>query len=80
MDAGELGEIYNGFLLLPDGVIAYDFVQPPKRGTPIVCGTGIGRGGPEPEVTTVVVEDADSLETLTDIPFYTISPLPRGMR
>ena len=46
------GELFSGFLILPEGVKTPDWVAPSRRGTPIVCGTGADRGGPEMDVWT----------------------------
>lgn len=46
----EVGELYAGFLLLPADAPLPEFVQMPLQDIPIVCGVGVGRGGPEPRL------------------------------
>ncbi|MDH7475772.1 MAG: hypothetical protein QHJ74_17490 [Anaerolineae bacterium] len=75
-----LGEVYAGFLLLPDGAPVPPTVKYPERGMPTFCGVGAGRDGPEP---TAVIK---SFSTVTDLareiafPVYTLSKLTEGLR
>lgn len=70
----DVGELYAGFLLLPEEIPVPAFVKYPLLGPPILCGVG----QKEPQLTgysrlfTSVEEIAASL----DFPIYTLSNLP----
>lgn len=74
------GELYEGFLLLPEGAPVPATVMQSKLGIPIVCGVGVGRGGPEPTAIVESVSSAIDLPNKTQFPIYTFSKLPSQIR
>jgi hypothetical protein len=74
------GELYAGFLLLPEGAPVPASVKYPELGIPIVCGVGAGRGGPEPTAASKRLETAEGLAKEVQFPIYTLGDLPDGLR
>ncbi len=75
-----LGEIYAGFLLLPDGAPVPPNVKYPERGMPTFCGVGAGRGGPTPTAVSKSFSTAAEMAREVDFPVYTFSKLPERLR
>ena len=74
-----VGELYAGFLLLPEGVKVPEFVEYPTSGTPAVCGVGDAKDSS----MTGFGKAFSTLEELTKeipFPFYTLDPLPSNIR
>lgn len=71
------GEVYKGFILLPDGSPVPPIVTPPKLGIPIMCGTGVGRGGPAPTALNEVVPNIEYLRQLVPFKMFGFRTLPR---
>jgi len=74
-----IGELYAGFLLLPDGAPVPPTVKYPERGVPTFCGVGAGRDSLEP---TPVIRSFSAVTDLTqevNFPVYTLSKLPEGL-
>ncbi|MEW6233180.1 MAG: hypothetical protein AB1566_12815 [Chloroflexota bacterium] len=74
------GEPYAGFLLLPEGAPVPPFVHYPERGIPIMCGVGVGRGGPVPTAVTRNLNTPADLAREVHFPVYTLSLVPAGLR
>lgn len=75
-----VGEIYAGFLLLPDGAPVLSNVKHPERGMPTFCGVGAGRGGPVPTAVIRSFSTAAEVAREVDFPIYTFSKLPDRLR
>lgn len=75
LQASTEGELYAGFLLLPDGAPLPAFVRPPQIGIPIFCGVGVGKGGPRPTAVTSSLKTVTDLQSETDFPIYTFGKL-----
>lgn len=69
------GELYEGFLLLPDGAPVPATVEQPKLGIPIVCGIGAGSGVQPTAITELIDSDA-TLANKIAFPMYTFKNLP----
>jgi hypothetical protein len=65
-----VGELYEGFLLLPDGASVPDFVVHPALGVPIFCGVGAA----EITAVTETLASAETLAALVDFPVYELDP------
>lgn len=74
----DVGELYAGFLLLPDGAPLPDFVAPSVFGAPIMC--SVGMGGPRPTAISESFNTADELANSIDISVYTFRPTPERLR
>jgi len=74
------GELYGGFLLLPDGAPVPPIVRYPARGIPIVCGVGVGRGGPNPTAVSKQLDTATDLANEVDFPVYTLKECVKELR
>lgn len=74
------GELYAGFLLLPEGAPVPATVKYSRLGIPIACGVGVGRGGPELTSVTKPVATPADLAREGHFPAYTLSKLPEGLR
>jgi hypothetical protein len=73
------GELFAGFVLLPEGAPMPSFVKEPALGVPNMCGVGVGMGGPEPTaVTTNFLNAADILTKIDFPPPGIISKIPLG--
>jgi len=68
----EEGELYAGLILLKDGAPTPAFVRLPMREMPIMCGTGVGRGGPEPTGVHVAFDSASELARA--VPYQLVAP------
>jgi len=75
-----LGELYAGFLLLPDGATVPPTVKYPERGMPTFCGVGAGQDGLEPTAVIKSFSAVTDLAREVDFPVYTLSKLPEGLR
>lgn len=75
-----LGEIYAGFLLLPDGAPVPPNVKYPERGMPTFCGVGAGHGGPVPTAVSQSFSTAAEMAREVDFPVYIFSKLPERLR
>lgn len=75
-----VGELYGGFLLLPDGAPVPPIVKYPARGIPIVCGAGVGRGGPNPTAVSKELDTATDLANEVDFPVYTLEERAKELR
>jgi hypothetical protein len=69
----DVGELYAGFLLLPENTQAPAFVQYPKLGVPIFCGVG---DGPSPTASTISFNTDIDLVQQIDFPIYSLENLP----
>lgn len=74
------GELYGGFVLLREGMAVPAIVRQPRLPVPILCGAGVGRGGPEPTASTESVNNSSDLARKLPYPQYTLSTLPIGLR
>ena len=62
-----VGDLYEGFLILPMEARIPSLVTFPEPGVPIFCGVGADRGGPK---TTAVIESLPSMTELANrVPF-----------
>lgn len=75
----EIGELYAGFLLLPADAPLPEFVQMPSQDIPIVCGVGVGRGGPEPTADSEELRSTDELKNELDFEMYVWDDVLRGL-
>jgi hypothetical protein len=69
------GELYAGFVLLPEGAKVPEFVEYPKKGIPIVCGV-------EGNATTGITKSFDREDDLIKevrLPMYRLNQLPPGL-
>lgn len=73
------GELYAGFLLLPEGASIPAFVRPPEMGIPIFCGVGVGRGGPRPTAMSKSLSTVADLKKEVGFPIYTLGGAFRGL-
>ncbi len=73
-----VGELYAGFLLLPDGAPVPPIVKYPERGVPTFCGVGAGRNGPT--AITRSFSAVGELAREVSFPIYTPGKLPEGLR
>ncbi len=73
-----VGELYAGFILLPDGAPVPAFVKPSRRGIPDGC--GVGRA--DPKIVAVIKSFARVEDVASEgrFPVYTFSKLPDGLR
>jgi len=69
------GELYAGFVLLPEGAKVPEYVQYPKKMIPIVCGVA----GNATTATSISFESEADLIIEVDFPTYSLSQLPEGM-
>lgn len=79
-DAPPEGELYAGFLLLPEGTPIPPMVSPSELGVPIMCGVGVGRGGPHPTAVTKYMNTHHDLAQEVSFPVYTFYKLPGHLR
>jgi hypothetical protein len=70
------GELYAGFLLLPEGTIIPSFVEFPKKGSPNECGVGIGWDGIKPNAVSRFFDNAEGLAAEIKFPIYTLNNIP----
>lgn len=75
----EVGELYAGFLLLPADAPLPEFVQMPSQDIPIVCGVGVGRGGPEPTADSEELRSTDELKNELDFEMYVWDDVLHGL-
>jgi len=73
-------ELYEGFLLLPEGTQLPILVQSPNYGPPIVCGVGQESEMSERAGVTQVVDTAEELAKAMGFPVYELNPVPDGLR
>lgn len=73
-------ELYEGFVLLPEGAPLPDLVQPPQYGPPIVCGVGQKAEISERAGVTQVFNAAEELANACSFPVYKLSHVPDGLR
>jgi hypothetical protein len=73
----DVGELYGGFLLLPDGAPIPDFVQTSRFGVPIFC--GVGHSETEPTVTSRLFNTAEELAEYITFPIYTFQVLSNDL-
>lgn len=76
----EVGELYAGFLLLPTDAPLPELVQMPSQDIPIVCGVGVGRGGPEPTADSKELGSTDELKNELDFEMYVWDDALHGLR
>ncbi len=76
---GVRGERHGGFVLLPEGAPPPIDVEEPRRPMPIMCGTGAGRGGAEPNALNEELGSDFELATLGEVKVYTLGPPLRGI-
>lgn len=74
------GEIWEGFLLLPEGASVPKFVIYPELGIPIVCGVGVAQGGAIPTAVSEIFNSVEALAQVVNFPVYTLDHLPEGLR
>ncbi len=71
----EVGELYAGFVLLPEGTPTPSFVLPSRHGIPRFEGATPGAGA-----ITTELGSAEELAAKIAVPVYTLSQLPTGLR
>lgn len=71
-DDSAVGELYAGFLLLPEGTPSPPQVVYPMPGPPIVCGVA----GEKTTAISQVFNTHDQLRRASGIPLYSINALP----
>ena len=65
----DVGELYSGFLLLPEGIDASPYVDYPSIGTPQFCGAG---DGASPTVVSNSFKTVGELASTVDFPIYVV--------
>lgn len=68
------GERFSGFALLPPGAPPPFDLAPAHREPPVLCGTGLGRGGPELTGRTVELSSPEEAAGYSGLTLYTLSP------
>lgn len=79
LDVGEevaVGELYAGFVLLPEGTPIPSFVEFPKKGSPNECGVGVGWGGIKPNAVSRFFDNEEGLAAEIKFPIYTLDDIP----
>jgi len=74
------GEVYAGFVILPEGDPIPSFVVPPTIPLPMVCGVGEGREGQPPFTFGRYFDTAAEVVREAGTPVYTLSRVPSGLR
>jgi hypothetical protein len=69
----EVGELYAGFVLLPEGARVPEFVRQPRLGIPNFCGVGDSTG---PLASTTSFKTDQDLANNVTFPIYTIKEQP----
>ncbi len=83
--AGAEGELYAGFVLLPEDVAAPSFVKSPELGPALVCGVRDESAQPEPPehwpyASLHMFDTVAELRDAVDFPFYILEKTPPGLR
>ncbi|GAB4577973.1 MAG: hypothetical protein Fur0022_07050 [Anaerolineales bacterium] len=76
----EAGELYAGFVLLPEGAKVPEFVQPEKYGMPNLCGVGKGDADIDLEAEFITFESPEVLVAETNLPIYALNDFPDGLQ
>lgn len=71
-----VGELYAGFILLPDGAPIPNFVQPPKSEPPILCGVGDNH---DPTATTKSFSSISEMRKNLEFPIYSLEKTPTNL-
>ena len=79
-ELSEEGELYAGFVLLPEGAKVPDFVQDEKLGMPNMCGVGKENGSEVVQAVYSHLDSANELVIQTRLPIYTLELLPEGLQ
>lgn len=78
------GELYGGFVLLPEGAPIPDIVQGYKFGIPTMCGVSDGvehqAHHTQSDAVHVTLHSASDLAAQSEFPMYTLSKIPVGLR
>ncbi|MBX3058944.1 MAG: hypothetical protein KF770_20960 [Anaerolineae bacterium] len=76
----EVGELYAGFLLLPEQAPLPGFVRPSGNGVPNVCGIGAEQGGPVATAIVTMFANVADLNKAIEIPIHDVGYLPEGAK
>lgn len=76
----QLGELYAGFVLLPENAPIPSFVTMPKVGIPNMCGVGQADGVPSPKAVTEKYGSVEQLSNAVNFPIYRPNVLPGNFR
>lgn len=76
----EIGELFAGFVLLPEAVTLPAFVQYPRFAPPNECGLGAGNGGHKANAVVRSYESESKLAESVNFPVYTIKPTSIELR
>lgn len=75
-----IGDIYAGFLILPDGAPVPSIVKAPQLGFPNECGVGLVSDVPEHLFTTQEFRTLEEFIGDTKLSVYSLEELPKDMR
>lgn len=75
-----VGELYAGFVLLPEGAEIPYFVNYPKTGPPNPCGIGVEKDGIVSNSATRFFDTAEDLAKAVEFPVYTLDKLPKDVQ
>jgi len=75
-----IGDLYAGFLILPDGAPVPSIVKAPQLGFPNECGVGIISDVPDHSFTTQEFRTLEEFIRDTKLSVYFLEELPKDMR
>lgn len=73
-------ELYEGFLLLPEGASVPKIVKAPRLQPPNMCGVGVKSAGYRPYAVTKFFSTPEILAHAVDFPMYALAALPEKLR
>jgi hypothetical protein len=74
------GELFAGFLLLPEDAPLPNIIKKPKFGIPNECGIGLTTGMPENNFFTLQFNTMKELAQKVDFPIYRLDNIQDGMK
>lgn len=80
IQAPSVGELYAGFLLLPERAPIPPIVEYPEPGVPLVCGVGNDQRRLKPTSVSRSLTSAADLAREVNFRIYTFNQLPDGLR